>query len=75
MLLTLIMIGMGYLLDFLPFGLNAFFYGFINRLLNPFGLHSVMIPTFTYSQAGGMLVMTDPSGIAPSIKIIGDSAI
>lgn len=52
----------GKAINFLPWGTNAFLYGFINRLLLPFGLHSVMIPTFTYSPVGGTLEVYDSAG-------------
>ncbi len=44
---------LGNVINVMPFGLNAFFYGFFNRLLIPVGLHSVMIPTFAWSPIGG----------------------
>ncbi len=40
----------------LPVGIATFTYGFVNRLLLPFGLHSLLIPLVMYSPAGGVLL-------------------
>lgn len=64
----------GYLIGNCPFGINAFLYGTINRLLLPFGLHSLLIPTFTYSAVGGTLNVYDDSNVLVNV-INGDSAI
>ncbi len=53
----------------LPVGIATFLYGFINRLLLPFGLHSILIPLVTYSPAGGVLLQNG------EIVAQGDSAI
>lgn len=57
------------LIIMIPFGFNAFFYGFFNRLLLPFGLHSLLIPLVTYSPLGGVLIKNG------EIVAQGDSAI
>ena len=41
----------------LPFGLNSFLYGFTNRLLLPFGMHSLLIPVFNHTAAGGVMIV------------------
>lgn len=64
----------GSIINILPFGLNAFFYGFFNRLLIPIGLHSVMIPTFAWSPVGGYLELYDSTGEVAHM-ISGDSPI
>lgn len=53
LIVNILIIMLGNLIGYLPWGLNSFMYGFTNRLLLPFGLHSVMIPTFAYSSIGG----------------------
>lgn len=73
MTLALIVRFIGYLIGLCPFGINAFLYGSINRLLLPFGLHSLMIPTFTYTAVGGSLEIYEGSELINTIN--GDSAI
>lgn len=64
----------GVLIGMAPYGLNAFLYGVTNRLLLPFGLHSLMIPTFAYTAVGGVLEVTNC--ITKDITTIsGDSVI
>lgn len=65
----------GTLIGLMPYGLNAFFYGTINRLLLPFGLHSLLIPTFTYTSVGGTLEVTNVDTSTVVEVINGDSAI
>lgn len=72
-LITFIVNGIGKLIGSIPWGINAFLYGFINRLLLPFGLHTIMIPTFTYSAVGGTLNIYEGTMLIDSIQ--GDSAI
>ncbi len=57
----------------LPLGLNSFAYGFTNRLLLPFGLHSLMIPMFAYSDIGGHLNIYLDGELIKSVD--GDSMI
>ncbi|NOQ50161.1 MAG: hypothetical protein GQ557_00655 [Mycoplasmataceae bacterium] len=57
------------LVNGIGFGINTFLYGFINRLLVPFGLHSLLIPLVTYSPAGGTLLING------DVVAQGDSAI
>ncbi len=65
---------LGLVINILPIGLNSFTYGFVNRLLLPFGLHSIMIPTFTYTTVGGYLEVYDSMG--ELVKVVnGDSMI
>ncbi len=64
----------GLIINGLPIGINAFLYGFINRLLLPFGLHSVMIPTFGWTSIGGELNIYNTSGELVK-TIAGDSPI
>lgn len=47
----------------LPFGMDVFFYGFFNRLLIPFGLHSVLIPIFNFSSVTGVLIETSSGNV------------
>ncbi len=42
-------------ISILPFGMNSFLYGFVNRIFLPFGLHTILIPIFLYSIIGGSL--------------------
>ncbi len=53
---------LGYLISLLPWGLSAFVYGFTNRMLIPFGLHSVLMPTFLFTEAGGLLTIYNDAG-------------
>lgn len=70
---AMIIRSIGFLIGKCPYGLNAFLYGVVNRLLLPFGLHSLMIPTFTYTAVGGSLEVTNSLGEVVTIN--GDSAI
>ncbi len=64
----------GFLINLLPFGFSAFAYGFTNRMLLPFGLHTTLIPTFLYTEAGGLLTIYDQVGNAVE-TVGGDSQI
>lgn len=63
----------GNLINHLPIGLNSFTYGFLNRLLIPFGLHSLMIPTFAWSSVGGYAEIYNGTEVVKVIE--GDSPI
>ncbi len=54
--ILIIIFFVGWIISFLPFGIDAFFYGFLNRLLLLFGLHSIMMSFFLYSPIGGVLI-------------------
>ncbi len=73
-LMDLLIIIIGTIINSLPMGLNAFVYGFTNRMLIPFGLHSIMIPTFTLSPVGGTIEIYDSVGEVVN-SIDGDGAI
>ncbi len=74
MLTALIVRDIGFVIGKAPYGLNSFLYGVVNRLLLPFGLHSLMIPTFNYSAVGGTLEITNY--VSGAVYIFnGDSAI
>lgn len=71
---NILIILIGKLISILPWGLSAFTYGAVNRLLVPFGLHSVMIPTFAWSNVGGYMEVYNSTGeIVKTIS--GDSPI
>lgn len=72
MLIYLLLMSIGWLISIFPYGINAFVYGFVNRLLVPIGLHSILMPTFLYSSVGGVLTLTSESDV---ITITGDSQI
>ncbi len=74
MFITLTIWSIGFIFGFMPFGLGAFFYAVLNRLLIPFGLHSTLIPMFCYSEAGGVLKVYSESGELIN-TVSGDSAI
>ncbi len=73
-ILDILILNIGKAINLLPFGLNAFAYGFINRLLLPFGMHSIMIPTFAFSKVGGEMIIYDSAGEVYDV-IAGDSPI
>lgn len=73
MALALIIRAIGYIIGLCPYGINAFLYGSVNRILLPLGLHSLMIPTFTYTAVGGSLDIYQSGEIVNTIN--GDSAI
>lgn len=73
-LLDVIIYGIGNVINLFPFGINAFLYGFFNRLLLPFGLHSIMIPTFAFSPVGGEMTIYNSSNEIVN-TVVGDSPI
>ncbi len=74
MLITLMIWSIGFFATLLPFGFGAFVYGLVNRLLIPFGLHSTLLPTFLFSEAGGVLKIYSESGELIN-TVAGDSSI
>lgn len=65
----------GLLISSIPFGIGTFFYGFINRLLLPFGMHTLFFPAFLFTGAGGSLEIYDSTGNDLLQVINGDSYI
>ena len=65
---------MGEGLNGIPFGFDAFLYGTLNRLLLPFGMHSLLIPIMIASPVGGTLQVLQDDGTW-TIIAEGDSQI
>ncbi|BDU67689.1 MAG: PTS trehalose transporter subunit IIBC [Candidatus Tyloplasma litorale] len=74
MIISILIWGIGFLISSIPFGFSAFLYGFVNRLLLPFGLHTVLMPTFLYTEIGGVLNIFNASDELVK-TIAGDSNI
>lgn len=52
-------IKMGEGITSLSYGFDAFLYGTVNRLLLPFGLHSLLLPIMLHSPVGGTLMILE----------------
>lgn len=66
-------INISLLISYLPFGLDAFMYGFLNRLLVIVGGHSILFPSFIYSSLGGQMEIYNGEELVGVIE--GDSFI
>ncbi len=71
-LVSIIINSISIIISLLPLGLNSFTYGFSNRLLLPFGLHSLMIPTFAYSNVGGYINIYNSGEL---VQVIGGDSL